>query len=257
MHDLKVTLIQSDLAWEDKARNMGIFSQLINACESTDLIILPEMFTTGFSMQAEKLAEKMDGTTMEWMYRTAQKKNCIVAGSLIIEDNKKYYNRLVWMRQDGSFEVYDKRHLFSLGDEHNHYTGGTKKIIVELKGWRIYPLICYDLRFPAWSRNTDNYDLLMYVANWPERRIYAWKQLLIARAIENQSYVVGVNRIGTDGNNLYHSGNSAVINAMGEVIWESVNERAVLTTTLSKAELDETRRKLPFLDDKDSFEIRN
>lgn len=256
MQDLKITIIQSDLAWEDKMRNMGIFSQLINAGESADVILLPEMFTTGFSMHAEKLAEKMNGPSVEWMFHTAQKKNSVIAGSLIIEEEGKYYNRFIWMRPDGNYDTYDKRHLFSLGDEHNHYTPGNKKIIVELNGWRICPLICYDLRYPVWARNRNDYDLLLYAANWPEKRIYAWKHLLIARAIENQAYVAGVNRIGTDGNNIYHSGNSLVLSAMGEILWESSNERAVFTTTLSMQSLLDIRKRLPFMQDADEFELR-
>lgn len=255
MHDLKITLIQSDLAWEDKVRNMSLFSKLIETSGYTDIVILPEMFTTGFSMQAAKLAEDMHGPTMEWMKNTAAEMNIVVTGSIIVQENENFFNRLIWMRPDGTYDTYDKRHLFSMAGEHATYTAGTKLLIAEHKGWKICPLICYDLRFPVWSRNNDNYDLLLYVANWPERRISAWTHLLTARAIENQCYVAGVNRIGSDGNNIYHSGNSALIDPMGKIIWEMVHDRAVFTATLSADYLHEVREKLPFLADRDRFEI--
>ncbi len=255
MQDLKITLIQCDLAWEDKVRNLAIFSKLIQTAGGTDVIVLPEMFSTGFSMNAKHLAEKMDGHTVTWMQETANKKSCVITGSLIIEEEGKYFNRLIWMKPDGNYSYYDKRHLFSLGDEHNSYEKGNKKLIVEISGWKLCPLVCYDLRFPVWSRNEEDYDVLIYAANWPERRIYAWTQLLIARAIENQCYVIGVNRIGIDGNNIYHSGNSAVINPMGEKLWEVIDERAVYTASLSKQYLTDIRTKLPFLSDRDAFEI--
>jgi omega-amidase len=203
MNDLKITLIQSNLFWENKVKNLEQFSHKIDAIsEATDLIVLPEMFTTGFSMSPEKLAENVNGETVKWMKATAHKKNCVVTGSFICEEGGNYFNRLLWVNADGTYSKYDKRHLFSMGDENNHYATGEEKLIVKLKGWKICPLICYDLRFPVWARNTKeaSYDVLIYVANWPERRSYPWKTLLLARAIENQSYVIGSNRVGVDGN---------------------------------------------------------
>ncbi|MCC6837611.1 MAG: amidohydrolase, partial [Bacteroidia bacterium] len=221
MNDLKITIIQSALYWENIDWNLEQFAKKIDSIkEQTDLIILPEMFTTGFTMQPELLAEGMNGKALAWMKVHAQKKQCVITGSFVCEENGNYYNRLVWMRADGSYATYDKRHLFTMANEDKHYTAGSKKIIEEIKGWKICPLICYDLRFPVWARNkNDNrYDLLIYVANWPERRNHPWKTLLLARSIENQCYVAGVNRVGNDGNEIYHSGDSAVINFKGEIL---------------------------------------
>ncbi len=261
MNDLKITLIQSNLFWEDKEKNLDQFSEKINAVkEETDLIILPEMFSTGFSMSPKKLSEGMSGVTVKWMKEAARKKNCVVTGSFICEEDGNYYNRLLWVNPDGSYSKYDKRHLFSMGDEHNHYAAGEEKLIVKLKGWKICPLICYDLRFPVWARNTKDasYDVLIYVANWPERRSYPWKTLLLARAIENQSYVIGSNRVGADGNNISHSGDSAVINAKGEIISKiKPHEEATETITLSYSELEEFRKQFPAILDADTFEIKS
>lgn len=261
MNDLKVTLIQSSLFWENKQKNLEQFSKKINDIkEATDLIVLPEMFSTGFSMKPEKLAETMKGETVAWMKEAAKKKNCVVAGSFICEENGRYYNRLLWMNPDGSYVKYDKRHLFSMGDEHNHYAAGEEKIIVELKGWKICPLICYDLRFPVWARNTKDasYDALIYVANWPERRAYPWKTLLLARAIENQCYVIGVNRVGADGNDITHSGDSAVIDAKGEIISKTKpNEEATETVSLSYSDLQEFRKQFPAILDADQFAVQS
>jgi len=256
--NLSVTLIQSDIHWEDIAANLAMFGNKISSIkESTDLILLPEMFSTGFTMNAERLAEPMDGQTMSWLKEKAKEKNAVISGSFIAKENGKYFNRLIWMRTDGRYEVYDKRHLFSYGDENNHYTAGNKKIIVELKGFKILPLICYDLRFPVWSRNTGDYDVLIYVANWPERRAYPFKQLLIARAIENQSYVIGLNRVGNDGNNIYYHGGSLVADMKGEVLFEKDKdkEEAVATITLSKEKLDEFRNEFRAWADRDEFKI--
>lgn len=259
MNDLKITIIQSDLHWENKEENLGMFSQKIASISgSTDLIVLPEMFTTGFSMLPEKFAETMDGETLSWLREKARKKNCVITGSFICEENGNYYNRLVWMRPDGTYSTYDKRHLFSMGDENNHYAAGKTRISETLKGWKICPLICYDLRFPVWSRITkaNPYDVLIYVANWPERRNHPWKTLLLARAIENQSYVAGVNRVGDDGNQIYHSGDSVVINAKGEIISKiAPHEEATETITLSASELQEFREQFPVLNDADAFRI--
>lgn len=276
MNDLKITLIQSDLHWENKEKNLEMFAQKITSIsESTDLIVLPEMFTTGFSMSPEKFAEPMTGGTISWMKEKAKEKNCVVTGSFICESAGKYFNRLVWMKADGTLETYDKRHLFRMGNEDNHYGAGKKKIMVDLKGWKISPLICYDLRFPVWARNTRiesgsknqessqkkevdvAYDVLIYVANWPERRTHPWKTLLLARAIENQSYVVGLNRIGNDGNNIYHSGDSAVINFKGEIISKTLaGKESIETITLSYSDLSEFRKAFPVMLDADEFEIR-
>ena len=258
MSDLRLTLIQTNLHWEDKEKNLSMFSEKISSIrEETDVIILPEMFTTGFTMNAVKLAESMDGISVKWMQDIAIKKNCVITGSLIIKEGDKYFNRLIWMSSDG-FEYYDKRHLFSYAGEDKTYGKGKNKIIITLKGWRILPLVCYDLRFPVWSRRIkkNEYDLLIYVANWPERRIHAWKQLLIARAIENQSYVAGVNRTGNDGNDIFHSGESAIIDYKGENIsTANANEDFIYTQSLSKENLDNFRRQFAFFQDGDDFEI--
>ena len=258
MNNLNITLIQSDLHWENIEKNLEMFAVKISEVGKTDLIILPEMFTTGFSMQPEKFAEPMNGVTMSWMKGKAVEKKCVITGSFICSENGKFHNRLVWMKPDGTCSFYDKRHLFSMGDENNHYSAGNKKIIEEIKGWKICPLICYDLRFPAWSRNNviNPYDLLIYVANWPERRAYPWKTLLLARAIENQCYVAGLNRIGNDGNGINHSGDSAVIDPKGEIISSiPAHDEACETISLSYEELAEFRKIFPVLRDADKFEI--
>lgn len=258
MRDLKIILIQSTLHWENVEANLKMFSDKIASIkEQTDLIVLPEMFSTGFTMNNKPLAEKMGGRTFEWMKRTAKEKKCVLTGSLIIEENGKYFNRLIWMHADGTFETYDKRHLFRYANEQDHYTAGSKKLIVELNGWKICPMICYDLRFPVWIRNSNKeYDLLIFVANWPERRNYPREALLLARAIENQAYVIGVNRVGKDGSDINHSGDSVVINHQGEVISKAKpNEEAILTATLSLSELEEWRKKFPAWMDADQFTV--
>ena len=202
MDDLRITTIQTHLYWEDIDQNLVHFEEKLNALtEQTDIIVLPEMFTTGFTMNPKVLAESHGDKGLQWMQRKSKEKNCVLVGSISVKDGEKFYNRLYWVMPDGSYQSYDKRHLFQMGKEDVHYTAGSKKFVVEYKGWKICPLICYDLRFPVWSRNTkeNTYDVLVYVANWPEVRSYPWKQLLIARAIENQAYVVGVNRIGQIG----------------------------------------------------------
>ncbi|MBL7890038.1 MAG: amidohydrolase [Bacteroidia bacterium] len=259
MNDLKITIIQSALYWENIDWNLEQFAKKIDSIkEQTDLIILPEMFTTGFTMQPELLAEGMDGKALAWMREQAQKKQCVITGSFVCEENGNYYNRLVWMRADGSYATYDKRHLFTMANEDKHYTAGSKKIIEEIKGWKICPLICYDLRFPVWARNkNDNrYDLLIYVANWPERRNYPWKTLLLARSIENQCYVAGVNRVGNDGNEIYHSGDSALINFKGEILSKiPAHDECIETISISYAELEEFRKQFPVLNDADEFHL--
>lgn len=256
MKKLRIALIQTSLNWENKEANLNMFSEKIRTINGADLIVLPEMFSTGFSMQAKLLAETMDGPAVQWMRKTTAEKNCVLCGSLIIEDERRYYNRLVWMRPDGTFETYDKSHLFSLSGEEKTYTAGSQQLIVELNGWRICPLVCYDLRFPVWSRNKNaSYDVLLYVANWPERRIQAWKYLLIARAIENQSYCIGLNRVGNDGNDVYHSGDSMVVDPLGNVIYHKQHDEDVGMVELEMAELKKVRETFRFLNDADDFVI--
>lgn len=256
MKDLKVSTVQSTLVWEDRDTNLKNFTNHIDSInESTDLILLPEMFTTGFSMNPKPISEKMDGPTIQWMKAQASKKNAVIAGSIIIEEKEKFYNRLIWMRPDGTYETYNKRHLFTLTGEHQQYTKGTKRKIINLHGWKICPLICYDLRFPVWSRNTDAYDLLIYVANWPTKRINAWSSLLAARAIENQCYTIGVNRIGTDATGLNYNGMTSILNFDGVLLYSIQDLAQIKTTTFNYESLQDFRKKLAFLNDRDHFSI--
>ncbi|HSU29057.1 MAG TPA: amidohydrolase [Chitinophagaceae bacterium] len=259
MSNLTLTLIQTDLHWEDKAANLKMLEEKILAIKSTtEIIVLPEMFSTGFSMRAKELAEKMDGETITWMKKLAAKKKMILTGSLIISENGKFYNRLVWMLPNGEYGYYDKRHRFAYAGENEHYTAGTKRLITSVNGWKIQVLVCYDLRFPVWSRQNGpllEFDAIIYVANWPEKRIQAWKTLLQARAIENQCYVIGVNRVGNDGNNNWHSGDSMVVDPMGETLYHSNDEEDIFTITLDKAHLQRTREKFPFWKDADRFRV--
>lgn len=256
MENLRVTLVQTLLHWEDKAANLKQLEEKLSPLTGrTDLVILPEMFTTGFSMHPAQLAESMNDATMQWLTHQANALNAVVTGSFIATENGNYYNRLVWMRPDGSYETYDKHHLFTYAEEHLHYTAGTARLVVELKGWKILPLICYDLRFPVWSRNVEKYDLLFYVANFPERRHHAWKSLLVARAIENQVYTIGVNRVGNDGHDIYHSGDSCLINYAGEVVHQVRHLENIFTTTLSYQALLDYRNRFAFLQDQDAFYI--
>ncbi|WP_196884899.1 amidohydrolase [Aureivirga sp. CE67] len=255
--ELKVSYIQTELFWENKQKNLEMFSEKIASIEEeTDIIILPEMFTTGFSMDPDYFAEEMSGNSVEWMQKEAKKKNVLLIGSLIIKDDFKYYNRLLAVFPDGNILQYDKRHLFTLAGEHRVYSGGNDRLVFDYKGWRICPLICYDLRFPVWSRNTENYDVLIFIANWPERRNFAWKQLLIARAIENMCYTIGVNRVGLDGNKINHSGDSAVLDYFGNnLIEENSNKEEIKTITLQKDPMKKARNKLQFLNDQDNFTV--
>lgn len=256
MKDLKIALIQSDLVWEDKKANLSHFSGLIQGIEeSVDLVVLSEMFSTGFSMNATGLGETESGETQSWMKKMSNETQAVICGSLIIEEDGKYFNRLFWVQPDGGFEKYDKRHLFTYAGEDKIYTAGKDKLIVELKGWKICPQICYDIRFPAWNRNQEDYDLLFFVANWPERRSYPWRQLLIARAIENMSYTIGVNRVGVDANGINHSGNSMLVDPLGEILFEQVNTPIVKVLNLSKENLNQARERFGFLEDRDGFEI--
>ena len=267
MSTLIFTTIQTDIIWEDRSANLQLLEQKIAAIpEKTEIVVLPEMFSTGFSMDKAELAEKMDGETINWMKRISAAQGIILTGSLIIEEEGKYYNRLIWMLPDGNHGHYDKRHLFAYGNEDQHYSAGNKRLIASVKGWKINLMICYDLRFPVWARQNPfhsgeagrapEFDVLVFVANWPERRSHAWKTLLCARAIENQCYVVGVNRIGNDGNNIYYSGNSLVIDPLGQVLYHMADTEDVFTITLQKEKLDEVRNKFPFWKDGDNFSIQ-
>ena len=266
MNDLKITLIQTNLHWEDKVANLQMLEQKINSIAGpTNIVVLPEMFSTGFSMKTELLAEKMDGETIAWMKQTAAAKKMILTGSVMIEEDGHYFNRLIWMLPNTHYGHYDKRHLFAFGEEDKHYTPGHKRTIACVNGWKINLQVCYDLRFPVWARQQvpppseegqeweAEYDILLYVANWPERRIHAWKTLLTARAIENQCYVAGINRVGSDGNNIIYSGASMVIDPLGEVLYLKEQEEDIFTITLSRQHLEEVRNKFPFAKDADDF----
>ena len=263
MSSLTVTIIQTNLHWEDKTANLKMLEEKISGIkEKTEVVVLPEMFSTGFSMKPEVLAETMDGETVQWMRRVAATKKIILTGSVIIQDDGNYYNRLIWMLPNGQHGIYDKRHRFAYAGEDDHYTAGTKRLIASVKGWKINLLVCYDLRFPVWARQQSQpegpeYDVLIYVANWPERRAHAWKTLLQARAIENQCYVIGVNRTGKDGNDIYYSGESMVVDPMGEVLYTKKDEEDIFTMNLDEKHLQTVREKLPFLKDADGFMILN
>lgn len=261
MSSLTFTLVQTALHWEDKKANLEMLEEKISSIkEKTEIVVLPEMFSTGFSMKPEVLGEMMNGETVEWMRQVAARKKIILTGSFICSEEEQFYNRLLWMLPNGQYGVYDKRHCFGFAGEDKHYTAGSKRLIASVKGWKINLQVCYDLRFPVWARqtpgDTPEYDVLIYVANWPERRSHAWKTLLQARAIENQCYVIGVNRVGNDGNTIYHSGDSMVIDPLGEVLYTRKDEEAVFTITLEKEHLDTIRNKFPFLKDADGFEIK-
>jgi len=264
MQDLKISIVQSEIYWSDPVSSIKNFEAQINfIIEPTDLIVLPEMFSTGFNMQPDNCFETMDGTTLQWMQTMAKKKNCVVCGSLLIKENGLFYNRLIWMQTDGTFAAYNKKHLFRLAGENNIFTEGNEKVIVSLKGFRFLLQICYDLRFPVWSRNNYNnglydYDGIVYVANWPASRRLAWRNLLAARAIENQAYVVGVNRIGKDAHGTEHAGDSAIISPRGELIIEAAPDRNVVdTASLNMEDLIDFRKKFLTGADWDNFEILN
>ncbi|RCS26194.1 amidohydrolase [Polaribacter sp. WD7] len=256
-NELNVVGIQTDLVWENPEQNRIVFEDKIHTLHNIDLVILPEMFTTGFTMHPEKIAESMQGITISWMQKMAKKHDFAICGSIVIADDKNYYNRFVFVHPSGKINTYDKRHSFTLAGEDKVYTSGNSKLIVDYKGWKICPLICYDLRFPVWARNTENYDLLIYMANWPVTRIKAWDTLLKARAIENISYTVGVNRIGKDANDYVYSGNSLVVDYLGnELSSLASNEIGLVKATLEKVAQNTVRKKLGFLNDRDSFDIQ-
>lgn len=256
MSTLAVTIVQQDIVWHDSKANLALLSRELDALESpVDLIVLPEMFTTGFSMDAETLAESIDGPSVNWLRARALETGAAICGSLIIRDAGRYYNRFIFMRPDGTYESYDKRHLFRLAREHRHYSSGNKRVVFEYRGFRICPQVCYDLRFPVWSRSLDDYDLLIYVANWPAARHLAWRTLIRARAIENQAYAVAVNRAGTDGNEIAYLGGSAVVDFLGQDLCELDTCRGTATVTLEKEPLQQFRKRYPFHDDADPFQL--
>ena len=260
MSDLTVSFVQTMLHWHDAAANRAHFDQLLGGlAQPTDLIVLPEMFTTGFSMEAASQAETMQGDTVAWLRATAARHQAVVTGSVIIEENGSYYNRLLWMRPDGLLSYYDKRHLFTLAGEQHTYTPGGVRLVEEWRGWRICPLVCYDLRFPVWSRNQPHepYDLVLYVANWPAVRRTAWTTLLRARAIENVACALGVNRVGRDDLGHEYSGDSALLDAQGNYLVEAGSEDGVFTHTLRRADLDAFRARFGALNDGDAFELRS
>jgi predicted amidohydrolase len=257
MQDLNVTLIQTELDWENIPANLSRFEKLVQRIEAdTDLIVLPEMFSTGFSMNADRLAETMQGDSPAWMRAASEKLHTDMVASIMIREDDRFYNRLLWAKPEGELIVYDKRHLFRMTGEHDVYTSGDQNVLAELKGWKIRPFICYDLRFPAWTRNKDKrFDLALFIANWPAARSKHWKILLQARAIENQVYVVGVNRIGADGNGVYHSGDSSVIDPIGNILFQTGHSGCIRTVRLDGDVLQDYRRRFPAWKDGDRFEL--
>lgn len=267
MQTMRISIVQSKLHWESPSANQQMFAQkLADLKGKTDLVVLPEMFTTGFSVTAKHLSEPMDGPTIAWMKALAKDLDAGVVGSFNCTEEGRYFNRLVFMRPDGTFDFYDKKHLFSLTNEHEHFNAGRKRLTLEWRGWRFCPLICYDLRFPAWSRNIPGdfisglehyYEVLIFVANWPVKRAHQWKSLLTARAIENQSFAVGVNIVGTDGNGLEYSGDSTIVDYSGQPLVQLPNGvEDIKTIELSKDDLIQYRQQLPFLADADRFEFK-
>ena len=253
---MKTALLQSNLIWENPQANRNHFSDQINALtEKVDLIVLPEMFSTGFTMNTQSVGETMQGDTILWMQKMAENKGCAIMGSLVILQDRNFFNRLLFVDPSGTIQTYDKKHLFTLAGENEVYTAGTEKLIIDYNGWKICPLVCYDLRFPVFSRNVEDYDLLVYVANWPKVRINAWDTLLKARAIENISYVIGVNRVGIDGNGHEYIGHSHVIDPLGAELIEINEEESAIIIELDKNKIQDIRKKFAFLDDRDQFTI--
>ena len=254
---MKVALIQSPLFWENPKANRNHFEVKINAlAEKVDLIVLPEMFSTGFTMNPEAVFETMEGETIQWLQSLAKAKNSAITGSLVIKENGNFYNRLVFVFPSGEIQFYDKRHLFTLAGEDKVYTSGNQKLIVEYLGWKICPLICYDLRSPVFARNVEGYDVLIYVANWPKLRINAWDILLKARSVENLCYTIGLNRVGFDDNNFEYNGHSQAVDFLGNYVLEPKETEGVFVVELNKGKLVETRNKFGFLNDRDVFELK-
>ncbi|HRH70642.1 MAG TPA: amidohydrolase [Flavobacteriales bacterium] len=258
MQDLRVTLVQSMLHWEDAAANRVMFAEELTALKGmSDLIVLPEMFTTGFSMRSTELAEDMNGPTVKWMREQAKSLDAAIYGSVIITDGGRYYNRGLFVRPDGQVTIYDKRHLFRFANETDHYSAGEERVVVEWRGWRVLLQVCFDLRFPVFARNRGDYDAILFVANWPEARRYPWSQLLIARAIENQCYVAGVNRVGMDGKSIHYTGDSVVIDPRGAVIGSVMpSQVGIATVALDWSALADFREKFPVAKEADDFELR-
>lgn len=253
---LRCALLQVDLFWEDIPANLRMLGEEIDRLPSeVDLIVLPEMFTTGFTMNAPAMAEPHPGHSLKWMQEVASNKQVAITGSIIVEQDRKYFNRLYFVYPDKSFRHYDKRHTFTFAGEHKTFTRGSEKLILMYKGWKICPLVCYDLRFPVWARNTEDYDLLIYIANWPEPRVNAWDTLLSARAIENMSYCIGVNRVGTDGNDLPYCGHSNIYDPYGRPLLNAREDVFAEILTLDFEEQQEARSKMKFLQDRDRFQI--
>ncbi len=253
---MKIALLQAPLIWENPIQNRNYFEEkIISITENVDLIVLPEMFTSGFTMNPKAVAEPMQGETVLWLQVVAKAKNIAITGSLVIQENGNFYNRLVFVFPSGEIKTFDKKHLFTLAGEDKIYTSGTEKLIIEYKGFKICPLICYDLRFPVFSRNTEDYDVLIYVANWPKPRINAWDALLKARAIENMCYTIGVNRIGEDPNQHHYPGHSQAIDFLGNYIIEPQETEGVFIVNLDKNTLLESRQKFGFLNDRDAFKM--
>lgn len=253
---LKLALVQADQVWEDKAANLEYFSSLLQGVEpGTDVIVLPEMFTTGFSMSSELLAEPVDGPTTNWMKQMALQKNSHLTGSFICHENGNFYNRALWVTPSGVMKHYDKRHLFGMAGEHEHYSAGKERVVVECDGWRLLLQICYDLRFPEWARNNVDYHGIIYMAQWPEARIAHWDALLRARAIENQCYVAAVNRVGQDGLGKSYCGHSQAISPYGVPLQEPVQAIGIYHVTFSKTHLLEIRQNFPFLHDQNRYEL--
>ena len=257
MEKLSVAMVQADLTWENPQANRARLEKMFDSMKDrADLVILPEMFSTGFSMSSHTLAETMSGPTVDWMHENAVRLDAVITGSIIIRENDAYFNRLLWMRPDGTMDVYDKRHLFRMGNEHEHYDQGKTRLVVRLRGWHICPLICYDLRFPVWSRNRGDVDMLIYVANWPASRQKVWNTLLKARAIENQVFVAGVNRVGHDGEGIDYQGDTQLVNPRGDVVAGPVpNYPGITIADLFPGELTEFRKKFPVGDDADDFTV--
>ncbi len=255
--NIRISLIQSSLHWQEREANLAMFEEKIWEIEGeTDLIVLPEMFNSGFTMEVGKVAEPMNLTTFKWMQQQASQTKAVIVGSFIVVEKGNYYNRLIWMFPDGSFQSYDKKHLFRMANEHEVFSSGNSTLIVEWKGWKFCPLICYDLRFPVWSRNQNlEYDCLIYIANWPESRVSAWEILLQARAIENLSYCIGVNRVGRDGNGISYNGKSSIIDFKGERLLTPNSNEEIQSVELSLEELISYREKFPAHQDADMFEL--